>query len=91
MPVYLCRPGHASSEPWRHGVQVYAYPFRIDGTAAATTHGTGTAGTIGDDGSSTTAAVAEISGGVGEGRDRTLPVAGSGDDRPSEAMKTLLL
>ena len=35
MPVYLCRPGHASSEPWRHGVQVYAYPFRIDGSTAA--------------------------------------------------------
>jgi len=35
MPVYLCRPGHASSEPWRHGVQVYAYPFRIDGSTPA--------------------------------------------------------
>ena len=91
MPVYLCRPGHASSEPWRHGVQVYAYPFRIDGTAAATTAptgtGTGTAGTIGDDGSSTTAAVVESSSeGVGDGRGRIAPASsGSGDDRPSEA------
>ena len=30
MPVYLCKPGWSSPEPWRHGVQVYAYPFRID-------------------------------------------------------------
>eukprot|EP00566_Odontella_aurita_P032304 CAMPEP_0113551194 /NCGR_PEP_ID=MMETSP0015_2-20120614/14396_1 /TAXON_ID=2838 /ORGANISM="Odontella" /LENGTH=55 /DNA_ID=CAMNT_0000452073 /DNA_START=647 /DNA_END=810 /DNA_ORIENTATION=+ /assembly_acc=CAM_ASM_000160 len=33
MPVYLCKPGWSSPEPWRHGVQVYAYPFRIDDDA----------------------------------------------------------
>jgi len=40
MPVYLCKPGWASSEPWRHGVQVYAYPFKIDeGNSSAITGG----------------------------------------------------
>lgn len=31
MPVYLCQPGQAASEPWRHGIQVYATPFLMDG------------------------------------------------------------
>jgi hypothetical protein len=30
MPVYLCKPGCWASEPWRHGIQVYAFPFPID-------------------------------------------------------------
>mmetsp|Transcript_32957 Transcript_32957/g.51093 ORF Transcript_32957/g.51093 Transcript_32957/m.51093 type:complete len:730 (-) Transcript_32957:72-2261(-) len=30
MPVYLCQPGAGSSEPWRHGIQVYAAPFAMD-------------------------------------------------------------
>lgn len=30
MPVYLCKPGCWATEPWRHGIQVYALPFDID-------------------------------------------------------------
>jgi hypothetical protein len=30
MPVYLCKPGCLASEPWRHGIQVYALPFDIE-------------------------------------------------------------
>ena len=33
MPVYLCQPGAGSSEPWRHGIQVYAAPFEMDETS----------------------------------------------------------
>lgn len=29
MPVYLCKPGWSATEPWRHGVQVYARPFPL--------------------------------------------------------------
>lgn len=29
MPVYICRAGANSSEPWRHGLQVYAAPFQL--------------------------------------------------------------
>ena len=32
MPVYLCQPGSGGSEPWRHGIQVYAAPFAMDET-----------------------------------------------------------
>lgn len=32
MPVYLCKPGVFASEPWRHGIPVYAEPFRIGST-----------------------------------------------------------
>ncbi len=31
MPIYLCRPGASSKEPWRHGVVVHERPFPIDG------------------------------------------------------------
>ena len=34
MPVYLCQPGSAASEPWRHGIQVYASPFALDEAVA---------------------------------------------------------
>jgi hypothetical protein len=27
MPVYLCKPGWGTAEPWRHGMPVYAHPF----------------------------------------------------------------
>ncbi len=27
MPVYLCKSGWGTAEPWRHGIPVYAYPF----------------------------------------------------------------
>lgn len=30
MPVYLCKPGCWATEPWRHGIQVYALPFDIN-------------------------------------------------------------
>jgi hypothetical protein len=30
MPVYLCQPGSGATEPWRHGIQVYAAPFYMD-------------------------------------------------------------
>lgn len=30
MPVYLCQPGFGSSDPWKHGIQVYASPVAID-------------------------------------------------------------
>ena len=30
MPVYLCQPGATASEPWRHGIQVYAAPYAMD-------------------------------------------------------------
>ena len=29
MPVYICQAGVNSSEPWRHGLQVYAAPFAL--------------------------------------------------------------
>ena len=29
MPIYLCQPGTSSSEPWRHGIQVYERPFPL--------------------------------------------------------------
>lgn len=29
MPVYICQAGSNSSEPWRHGLQVYAAPFQL--------------------------------------------------------------
>ena len=29
MPVYICQAGANSSEPWRHGLQVYATPFQL--------------------------------------------------------------
>ena len=64
MPVYLCRPGHASTEPWRHGVQVYAYPFRIDGTAAA-------GATIGDAGGGSGGGAAAVAS-VGNNKDCLL-------------------
>lgn len=34
MPVYLCQPGATGSEPWRHGIQVYAAPFAMDDVPA---------------------------------------------------------
>ena len=69
MPVYLCRPGHASTEPWRHGVQVYAYPFRIDGTAGA-------GAAIGDaDGGSSASAAAAAAASVGNNNDRPSEAA----------------
>mmetsp|Transcript_7706 Transcript_7706/g.11017 ORF Transcript_7706/g.11017 Transcript_7706/m.11017 type:complete len:784 (+) Transcript_7706:258-2609(+) len=45
MPVYLCKPGSQAQEPWRHGIQVYAYPFPVDNPQqntdeATTTHTT---------------------------------------------------
>ena len=30
MPVYLCQPGFGSTDPWKHGIQVYASPFSMD-------------------------------------------------------------
>lgn len=33
MPVYLCQPGSAAAEPWRHGIQVYAAPFTMDASS----------------------------------------------------------
>ena len=27
MPIYLCKPGYHSSEPWKHVIQVYSSPF----------------------------------------------------------------
>jgi hypothetical protein len=30
MPVYICQAGSSSSEPWRHGLQVYAAPFALN-------------------------------------------------------------
>jgi hypothetical protein len=32
MPVYVCQPGKGHPEPWRHGIQVYARPFPVDGS-----------------------------------------------------------
>jgi hypothetical protein len=32
MPVYICQAGSSSSEPWRHGLQVYAAPFALNDT-----------------------------------------------------------
>ena len=37
MPVYLCQPGAGATEPWRHGIQVYATPFALDETAPVST------------------------------------------------------
>jgi hypothetical protein len=30
MPVYICQAGSSSSEPWRHGLQVYSEPFALN-------------------------------------------------------------
>jgi len=38
MPVYLCQPGAGASEPWRHGIQVYAAPFAMDDVPAVTSN-----------------------------------------------------
>ena len=35
MPVYLCQSGAGYSEPWRHGIQVYAAPFPINANASS--------------------------------------------------------
>jgi len=37
MPVYVCQAGSSSTEPWRHGLQVYAAPFPL--TDAPVAHG----------------------------------------------------
>jgi len=37
MPLYLCKPGWSQSEPWRHGLQVYASPFRMEEDRMMTT------------------------------------------------------
>lgn len=37
MPVYLCQPGSGATEPWRHGIQVYATPFALDEAAPLST------------------------------------------------------
>ena len=34
MPVYLCQPGSGETEPWRHGIQVFAAPFPMDDSSA---------------------------------------------------------
>mmetsp|Transcript_9809 Transcript_9809/g.14602 ORF Transcript_9809/g.14602 Transcript_9809/m.14602 type:complete len:956 (-) Transcript_9809:81-2948(-) len=40
MPIYLCKPGSGSPEPWRHGVPVYALPFPLDNTSTSSSGGT---------------------------------------------------
>lgn len=40
MPVYLCHPGANDPEPWRHGLQVFAAPCRIDDDAPSSTAAT---------------------------------------------------
>jgi hypothetical protein len=37
MPVYLCHPGENDPEPWRHGLQVFATPCKIDADASSST------------------------------------------------------
>lgn len=34
MPIYLCQPGRGHTEPWRHGIQVYAHPFSMESEEA---------------------------------------------------------
>jgi hypothetical protein len=29
MPIYLCLPGHASKEPWRHGMRIFDRPHDV--------------------------------------------------------------
>lgn len=41
MPVYLCQSGSGYSEPWRHGIQVYAAPFPINFSGSSTPVGGG--------------------------------------------------
>lgn len=41
MPVYLCQSGSGYSEPWRHGIQVYAAPFPINATSSSSGAGGG--------------------------------------------------
>lgn len=41
MPVYLCQSGSGYSEPWRHGIQVYAAPFPINVSGSSTSLGGG--------------------------------------------------
>ena len=42
MPVYLCKPGMNSLDPWRHGIPVYAQPFPLRGV-------TGVSNSLGND------------------------------------------
>lgn len=37
MPIYVCKPGWGTAEPWRHGIPVYSLPFPMDDAS-----GTGT-------------------------------------------------
>lgn len=37
MPVYLCYPGGNGPEPWRHGVQVFTAPCKIDADTPSST------------------------------------------------------
>lgn len=30
MPIYLCLPGHASKEPWRHGMRIFDRPHNLE-------------------------------------------------------------
>lgn len=83
MPVYLCLPGHASLEPWRHGVQVYAYPFRIDGAASAAgvseTAAAAAAGTIATSGAAPSASAAISHDGTASPQQGDGGGAGDGD------------
>lgn len=35
MPIYLCKPGVNSVEPWRHGIPVYPHPFPLNAKSSA--------------------------------------------------------
>jgi hypothetical protein len=43
MPIYLCKPGINSVEPWRHGIPVYPHPFPLN-TKPSTNSSTGEGG-----------------------------------------------
>jgi hypothetical protein len=49
MPVYLCKPGVNSLEPWRHGIPVYAEPFDLGSGSSTSTSTTKATDSTNDD------------------------------------------
>jgi hypothetical protein len=80
MPVYLCQPGTGATDPWKHGIQVYAAPFAMD-EAADTTSGD-------REMSATTTATNPAANWDGNGRNLNTPSASQ--DIPGEELSKSL-
>jgi hypothetical protein len=81
MPVYLCQPGTGATDPWKHGIQVYATPFAMD-EAADTTSGDREMPV-------TTTATNPVASWDGNGRNLNTPPASQ--DIPGEELSKSLL